>query len=57
MLTTGNGLSNAQEVTLGESNGSPGDALECPQMQDEDPWLKPVCEEEDEISILSNLIQ
>ena len=48
MITTGNRLSNAQEVTLGQSNGSPGDALECPQVQDEHPWLKPVHEEEDE---------
>ena len=47
-----NGLSSTQPVTLGQSNGRPGDALqfpaECPQVQDEHPWLKTVCEEDDE---------
>ena len=47
-----NGLSNTQPVTLGQSNRQPGDTLqfpaECPQAQDEHPWLKTVCEEDAE---------
>ena len=47
-----NGLSSTQPVTLGQSNGQPGDTLqfpaECPQVQDEHPWLKTVCEEDAE---------
>ena len=44
--------SNMHLVTLGQSNWSPGDTLliktECPQVQDEHPWLKSACEGEDE---------
>ena len=44
--------SNMHLVTLGQSNWSPGDTLliktECPQVQDEHPWLKITCEGEDE---------
>jgi hypothetical protein len=47
-----NGLSSTQPVTLGQSNRQPGDTLqfpaECPQVQDEHPWLKTVCEEDAE---------
>ena len=40
--TLSNGLSNAQQVTIGQSNGSPE------RVQDEHPWLKTVHEEDDE---------
>ena len=40
--TLSNGLSNAQLVTIGQSNGSPE------RVQDEHPWLKTVHEEDDE---------
>ena len=44
--------SNMHLVTLGQSNWSPGDTLliktECPQVQDEHPWLKTACEKDDE---------
>ena len=43
--------SNMHLVTLGQSNWSPGDTLlistECPQVQDEHPWMKTTREEEE----------
>ena len=50
--SSSNRLTNMHQVTLGQSNWSPGNTLliitECPQVQDEHPWLKTTHEEEDE---------